>query len=153
MRPRRCCAILSLAAALLPQRLVAQTRLGLGPQGMVSTEPAVAFVAGAGGFLQVGRRDRLAGFAGIGREDQSRGAGRVELTWQVVLVPEARRVTAYAGAGVGHRWGRLDQGILVVLLGLEGNPAGQAGWIAELGLGGGVRVSLGYRRRWGRRTP
>ena len=47
--------------------------------------------------------------------------------------------------------GPVDEGYLLLTLGVESRPGGRAGWFAEAGVGGGARVALGYRQRWQRR--
>lgn len=138
---------LLLLTVLATASLEAQVRAAAGAQAVATGEPEAAAVIGPTGILGLGRRDRIAGFAGIGWEDHGHGAGRVEATWQVVLQPDARRVAAYLGAGVAHRWGRDDQNVVVLLAGLEGRPGARTGWTAEIGVGGGLRVSAGVRWR------
>ena len=56
----------------------------------------------------------------------------------------------YAGAGVAARATRVStRGYVLVLIGLEQRPGRRAGWFLEAGVGGGLRVSAGYRFRWG----
>ena len=43
--------------------------------------------------------------------------------------------------------GPVEQGYLVVAIGLEGRPGARAGWFVEAGVGGGARLALGYRWR------
>jgi hypothetical protein len=41
----------------------------------------------------------------------------------------------------------VGRGYLVLTLGMEQRPGAASGWMVELGLGGGVRLSGGYRWR------
>jgi hypothetical protein len=78
---------------------------------------------------------------------------RLEATAQLLLRPADRTgVGPYAGLGLAFvgAAGTRGAGYLTALLGAESAPGRAAGWYAELGLGGGVRVALG--RRW-RRFP
>jgi hypothetical protein len=56
----------------------------------------------------------------------------------------------YGAGGVAVAGGPVDQGYVVLTLGIEGRPGARSGWFAEAGVGGGVRLALGYR--W-RRVP
>jgi len=49
---------------------------------------------------------------------------------------------AFAGAATTH-----GAGYLTALVGVEDAPGRTAGWYAEVGLGGGVRVAAGWRWR------
>ena len=76
--------------------------------------------------------------------------GRFELMASYHVNPYKRSgVTPYAGGGIAVG-GTSDEVFEYVLLvfGLETTPGGRTGWFAELGIGGGVRVSAGYRIRW-----
>ncbi len=76
--------------------------------------------------------------------------GRVELMASYHVNPYKRSgVAPYAGGGVAVA-ATSDEMFEYVLLvfGLETAPGGRTGWFTELGIGGGVRVSAGYRLRW-----
>lgn len=86
--------------------------------------------------------------------DYDRRVGvRAEATAQFLLRPGDRRAAGpYAGLGlafVGAESAR-GAGYVTAALGVESAPGAAKGWYAELGLGGGVRLSVG--RRW-RRFP
>jgi hypothetical protein len=53
----------------------------------------------------------------------------------------------YGAGGVALAEGPVDQGYVVVTLGIEGRPGGRSGWFAEAGVGGGARLAVGYRWR------
>ena len=82
-------------------------------------------------------------------------AFRTELLGSFHLSPYKRSgIAPYAGGGVAVIL--LEQETreyIVALLGLESRPGRSFGWFAELGLGGGARLSLGvrYRKRGARR--
>jgi len=44
--------------------------------------------------------------------------------------------------------GAVSRGYLVLTIGLEERPRSSSGWALEAGIGGGVRLGLGYRWRW-----
>jgi hypothetical protein len=54
----------------------------------------------------------------------------------------------YGLGGVAGQVGRGSQGYVVLGLGLERAPGGRSGWALEAGVGGGVRVTVGWRWRW-----
>jgi hypothetical protein len=43
--------------------------------------------------------------------------------------------------------GPVDQGYVVVTLGVEARPGAPSGWFVEAGVGGGARLAMGYRWR------
>jgi hypothetical protein len=111
------------------------------------SDPALA-VAGPAGAIRLSERGRLALAVGAGVSDGS-AAWRAEALGQFLLAPRRRRgVAAYAGAGVAAVGGPVDRGYLVLALGLERAPGSRSGWFAEVGAGGGVRLAVGWRRRW-----
>jgi hypothetical protein len=75
---------------------------------------------------------------------------RVAADAQLLLRP-AERVGAgpYAGLGLAFIGGEgaRGAGYLTLVVGVEAAPGRRQGWYAELGLGGGVRLSLGRRFR------
>ncbi len=76
-------------------------------------------------------------------------AGRAEIFASYHLSPYKRRgITPYAGGGVAVAATADDVFEYVLLIiGIETTPAGGSGWFAEVGLGGGVRASAGFRIR------
>lgn len=52
------------------------------------------------------------------------------------------------GASVTFRSSESEE-FAVVLLGVESQPGAAGNWFGELGLGGGLRIAAGYRRRLG----
>src|SRR6267378_1085367 len=81
------------------------------------------------------------------------GAVRLAASAQFLLEPGARKgASLYGGFGIAFA-GATSQhgaGYLTALVGLESAPGRTAGWYAELGFAGGVRLAAG--RRW-RRLP
>lgn len=76
--------------------------------------------------------------------------GRAELMASYHVNPFKRSGLApYGGGGVAIAATADDMFEYVLLvIGIETSPGGASGWFAELGLGGGVRVSAGFRARW-----
>lgn len=140
-----------LSGALLwsPPLSAQQTReLGIQAIGTVS-DPTLG-VAALFGALRTSNRTRLSGAAGLGGS-AGELAFRAELLGHFLLSPNKRRGTGpYFAAGVAAVGGPVDRGYLVLTLGVEQRPGAGSGWVAEAGVGGGLRLALGYR--WRRRS-
>lgn len=94
-----------------------------------------------------GLRDRVVIHAALGAAEHQVGA-RVEASWQFMLSPRTERgVGAYVGGGIAGQFAKTNHGWLLLTAGLEQNPGGPRGWSLEMGIGGGVRLALGYRWR------
>lgn len=74
-------------------------------------------------------------------------AGRAEVVGHFLVSAGSLRRTLYAGGGASALLGDHQQVYLLLVVGLESSPGGGSGWVIETGLGGGVRVLLGYRWR------
>jgi hypothetical protein len=112
-----------------------------------SSDPVLAVAGGYAGFRTSGRT-RLSASLGAGVSDGDL-AGRGELLGHFLLSPEKRRKGGfYFAGGVAAVEGPVSRGFLVLAVGLEEGPASASGWAVEAGLGGGLRVSLGYRWRF-----
>jgi hypothetical protein len=110
----------------------------------VTGRPA-ALVGGPVVRFRLGHRDRISLQVGAGVSEHSL-AGRGEVLWQFLLAPSARhRPAPYLGGGLAGAVAADTRGWVVLALGLDGNPGGRSGWFAEAGVGGGVRVVLGWR--------
>jgi len=98
---------------------------------------------------RAGGQGRFAFTAACGDYERALGV-RLEATAQFLLRPlERGGVGPYGGLGlafVGSE-GTRGAGYLTALLGVDQEPGARAGWYAELGLGGGVRLALGRRFR------
>ncbi len=129
-------------------------------QRLTATEVgAGATVVGArrwftGGEIGVARRPggqgRFALTAASGSCDGALGV-RLAASAQFLLEPGARTGTSlYAGFGIAFAGAASERGAgyLTALVGLESAPGRAAGWYAELGLAGGVRLAAGRRWRW-----
>ena len=134
-----------------PRVAPAQQVRELGVQAIgTASDPALA-VAGVYAALRPSTRFRVSLGAGAGTSDEDT-AWRGELLAHFLLSPRARRgVGGYAAGGVAAVGGPRDEGYLVLLLGAETRPGAASGWFAEAGVGGGVRVAVGFRQRWMRR--
>jgi hypothetical protein len=111
-----------------------------------ASDPALA-VAGLYGGIRASTRTRVSATAGAGFSSGDL-AFRGEILGHFLLSPlQQRGVGFYVAAGVAGVAGPIDRGYVVLTAGLEDRPGGESGWAAELGIGGGVRVGLGYRWR------
>ncbi|HWN19633.1 MAG TPA: hypothetical protein VNO19_12020 [Gemmatimonadales bacterium] len=133
--------------------LAAQQGKELGVQAVgTASDPALA-VAGVYGGLRTSVRTRASVAAGLGASaDQL--AFRGEVLGHFLLSPNKRVGPGfYFAGGVAAVAGPVERGYLVLAVGLEDRPAAASGWGIEVGVGGGLRVLLGYRWRWLRTAP
>lgn len=142
---------LSLLVGLLlagPLPLAGQVAREWGVQATVTTGEPVTAVVGPTWGWRVGRRDRVVLDAGIGVAERGQLAGRGEALWHFLLSPGAQGKPAlYAGGGLAAAVTDRTRGWVVVTAGVDWSPGSRSGWMAELGVGGGVRVAVGYRWR------
>ncbi|HET8649505.1 MAG TPA: hypothetical protein VFL95_05670 [Gemmatimonadales bacterium] len=140
-------AALALALAGLAAPLPAQQVREIGVQAIATAADPATGVLGVSGALRTSSRARVAAFLGAGIAGD-RGIWRGELVGHFLLNPAARgRPGLYGGGGIAVVGSRKTRGYAVLLLGIEGNPGGSSGWNFEAGVGGGVRLSVGYRWR------
>jgi hypothetical protein len=100
------------------------------------------------GAIRVSPRMRLALTAGVGGGDGGFG-GRAELAGHFLLSPAlVHGVGFYGGGGVAVEQRDDSRGFLELLVGVETDPGARSGWALEVGLGGGVRLAVGWRTRW-----
>ena len=96
-----------------------------------------------------GGQGRLTFGAACGSYERALGV-RLGASAQFLLRPGERSgIGPYGGLGlafVGSEGAR-GAGYITALLGVDQGPGAGAGWYAELGLGGGVRLALGRRFR------
>jgi hypothetical protein len=113
--------------------------------GLVRDSPVVG--AGAGAGLRFGRGLRVGGTVAAGWTEPDVWVGRGELVLAFHLYPvRPGRAGGYVGAGVGGELARRRlRGVVLALLGVEARPWRHGGLFAEVGVGGGVRLALGYR--------
>ncbi len=145
-------ASLAAGAALLTAPAEAQRAKEVGLQAIGTASDPALVAGGIYAALRTSRRVRLSAGAALG-ESAGELAGRGELLLHFLLTPGARSGTGgYAAGGIAAVTGPVDQGYLVLTLGLEAGPGSPTGWFLEAGIGGGARVAAGFRRRWfGRR--
>jgi hypothetical protein len=120
----------------------------LGVQGIGTlSDPALAVGAVYAGWRPT-RRARLSGSVGLGGSG-GETAWRGELLVHFLLAPTRREASGvYVAGGVAAVGGRVDEGYMVLAIGIEGRPGASSGWFAEAGVGGGARLAAGYRWRW-----
>jgi hypothetical protein len=139
--------LLVVGAALTATRpgMAQVTEVGIQAIGTFS-EPALA-VAGGYGALRTLGRTRVSLSLAAGTSD-GKLAVRGELLGHFLLSPEERRKPGfYLAGGIAGIGGVVDRGYLVLTAGVEQRPRGPSGWVVEAGIGGGLRVGLGYRWR------
>ncbi len=140
---------LSAAAALAaatPAGAQQVKELGIHATGTLS-DPALG-VAGVYGAWRPSARGRVSAALGVGVSDGD-AAWRGELLGHFLLAPRRRSgIGAYLAGGLAVVGGPVDRGYLVLGLGIEGRPGAASGWFAEVGVGGGARLSVGHRWRW-----
>lgn len=120
----------------------------LGAMGMVALSDPVFVGVGLQVAVRPGGRARIAVTVLPGAIEH-RFALRGEAIAQFLLNPAATRgVGVYGLAGIAGVTGPNERAYLVAGIGLEANPGGRSGWLAEAGIGGGARLAVGWRRRW-----
>jgi len=114
---------------------------------VTAADPAV-YTAGVTASVRPSARTRIGLYAGGGVDGDGAGVGRAELVAHFLLNPRTTHAGVYGGGGIAGVFASgADNGFLVLVLGVEGNPGGRGGWFAEVGIGGGARVAAGYRWR------
>lgn len=117
----------------------------------LSTFAADRFVGGGLGFgVRPPGRLRVSANATAGDRDGVLGI-RVEGMMSFHLnAGREHGFTPYAAAGLAALATRsATRGFVLVLLGVEQRPGRPSGWFVEAGVGGGFRLSAGYRLRSG----
>jgi hypothetical protein len=142
---------LALLPALLavPATLRAQAAREAQLWAVAAASKPAFYGAGFGVAWRDEQRTRVAADLALGSFGDARFGARADLAIQFLLDPARRAGTAVYGGGglsVAVRGGRLTPYALVVL-GAEGAPGGGGGSFVEIGVGGGVRVAVGYRWR------
>jgi hypothetical protein len=138
----------ALALTGATQALEAQRGRELGVAAIVTASDPTLGVAAVSAAIRASRRLRVSAALGAGAGD-GRAAWRGELLAHFLLSPgRLQGLGLYGAGGVAAVGGPVEQGYLVVTLGLEGRPAARKGWFVEAGVGGGARLAAGYRWRW-----
>jgi hypothetical protein len=140
----------SIATALLlaPSPVAAQRITEIGIQAMALAAEPGSVVAGGYGALRTSLRSRVSLAAGAG-VSEGRATFRGEALAHFLLSPTRRRGAGfYVAGGLAVVQGPVDDGYIVLTLGLEGKPGAPSGWFVEAGVGGGARLAAGLRHRW-----
>jgi len=130
--------------------VAAQQANEIGVEALATIAEPGLVIGGGYGAIRISERARVSALLGAG---VSRGelAWRGEVVGHFLVSPEpGRRWGAYLAGGLAAVGGPVERGYLVLGVGVEQRPQARSGWAGEIGLGGGVRVALGYRwRRFG----
>ena len=131
--------------------VAAQHVIELGVMGIATSSDPTLVVAGGYGAIRTSGRTRISAGLGAGASD-GRAAWRGELLAHFLLNPTRQwGVGVYGAGGLAAVSGPVDQGYLVLTLGLEARPGARSGWFVEAGVGGGARLAAVVR--WRRRPP
>ena len=143
-----------LALTLLATHLVAQAPRELGVEALSLIRDSSLVGGAVYGALRIAPRTRLALTGGLGGGPGGLG-GRAELAGHFLLNPlDQRGWGIYGGGGLALEQRGATRGFVELVLGAESDPGARHGWVVEAGLGGGVRLALGWRTRWfPRRAP
>jgi hypothetical protein len=117
--------------------------------GLAAASKPAFYGAGFGVAWRDEQRIRIAPALALGSFGDGRFGARADVAIHFLLDPVKRQGSAvYGGGGLSAavRGGRLTPYALLVL-GVETAPGGGGGSFAEIGVGGGVRVAIGYRWR------
>jgi hypothetical protein len=114
----------------------------------VASQPAL-YAAGFGFAWRDNQRSRIAPALALGALGNGRLGARADLAIHFLLDPYKRAGTAiYGGGGLtASAAGSRVTPYALLVLGAERNPGGAGGSFIELGVGGGVRLAVGYRWR------
>ncbi len=146
--PSRWARLAAAAVLAAPVPATAQQVKELGVQAIGAASDPGFFGAGVYGAWRPSRRARVSLGAALGGAG-GQTAWRGELLGHFLLAPRGRSgVGVYGAGGVAAVSGPIDQGFVVLTLGVEASPGAPLGWFAEAGFGGGVRAAVGIRRRW-----
>lgn len=125
-------------------------RVGLGVALIgVGSDPVFGGI-GPVASLALGRDVRLRSSAAIGQRGADL-AGRAELAVELRTRPPGAGWALFGGGGLATEIGRETRGRVLLTLGAERDTRRGRGWWIETGLGGGLRLGVGYRFRIGRR--
>ena len=114
----------------------------------VASQPAL-YAAGVGLAWRDNQRSRIAPALALGALGNGRLGARADLAIHFLLDPYRREGTAiYGGGGLtAVVAGRRVTPFALLVFGAERNPGGAGGSFIEIGVGGGVRLAIGYRWR------
>jgi hypothetical protein len=139
---------LAAGAAFPPPAARAQQVRELGFMSVVTTADPVLVAGGLSAALRPSLSTRVSLLTAGGVAD-GRASGRAEVVAHLLFAPtRTRGAGGYLGGGVAGVVGPADRAYVVLVAGLESAPGARSGWALELGVGGGIRVAAGWRRRW-----
>lgn len=147
---RRCGLLICCLAAVSAAPVPAQEPRGVevGVQSVTTLAARSFFGGGLAGSVRPGGRLRVV-IAALPGAQAERFAFRGEAAAHFMLNPERRHGLGFYGVGgIAVLVGPRDAGYVMLGLGLESAPGGVSGWTMEAGVGGGVRIAVGWRRRW-----
>lgn len=140
--------LVAVAALAAPPPVAAQRIAELGVQATALAADPGSMFGGVYGALRTSMRMRVSLAAGLGAARHVT-TPRAEALVHFLLNPGRRAgVGPYVAGGVAAVGGPLDQGYLVLTLGMETRPGMPSGWFVEAGVGGGARLAAGFRHRW-----
>lgn len=135
-------------ALAAPPPMAAQRITELGVQATALAADPGSMFGGVYAGLRTSMRMRISIAAGLGAAADI-ATPRAEALVHFLLSPMRRRgAGAYAAGGVAVVGGPVDEGYLVLTLGMETRPGTPSGWFVEAGVGGGARLAAGFRHRW-----
>lgn len=144
----RWASVAAAAALVVPSPAAAQRIKELGVQATALAADPGSVVVGVYGAMRASLRTRISLAAG-GGVAAGQAAFRAEALAHFLLNPTRRRGAGfYAAGGLAVAEGPVDEGYIVLTLGLEARPGAPSGWFVEAGVGGGARLTAGYRHRW-----
>jgi hypothetical protein len=132
---------------LVAPPLAAQRGRDLQAVALALVRDSSILAGGVGAGVRVGRGMRIGATVAAGWLAPARWVGRGEALVTYHLYPmRPGRPGWYVGGGVAAELarGRL-RGLVQALLGIEARPWRNGGVFAEVGVGGGVRLAVGYR--------
>jgi hypothetical protein len=117
--------------------------------GLAAASQPAFYGAGFGLAWRDDQRTRIAPALAVGALGDGRLGARADLAIHFLLDPWKRSGTAiYGGGGLSLAMGEgRANGYVMLVLGAENAPGGRGGSFVEIGVGGGVRLAIGYR--WG----
>ena len=137
----------AVVALVAPPPVAAQRVAELGVQAIALAADPGSVVGGVYAALRTSSRTRVSIGAGVGAAE-GEAVVRGELLAHFLLNPTRRRgIAPYVAGGVAVESGPVEEGYLVLTLGLESRPGMRSGWFVEAGVGGGARLALGFRYR------
>jgi hypothetical protein len=151
----RSCGAAAIVVLSLPSVGVAQDPRGyeVGLAGLATLSGTSFAGGGLTAAIRSGGRTRVV-FSAFPGSHGDEFAGRAELSVQYLLTPGRMQGWSFYGSGgIAGVTGPRSNGFVMLGLGVESAPGNRSGWILEGGVGGGARISIGWRRRWLTRPP